>query len=195
MTRGSSSYTIRPATVADQSAIAALVIQNHLALSQDHPGEYIRQAMDLATDFDHLIQPQKFQSSLFYVAQNEADTIVASAGLIPLNVKDDNDEADVVVLPNDDTNMALTGVSVHPQYRRIGLAKSLVQSLLKDAQTRGCQHVRLVTLKERMSAACQFYESLGFQILDEDEVVHAEEPVMTVRRYILDLQEWEASEH
>jgi hypothetical protein len=46
-----------------------------------------------------------------------------------------------------------------------------------------------------MSAACQLYESLGFQILDEDEVVHAEKPVMTVRRYILDLQEWEASEH
>jgi ribosomal protein S18 acetylase RimI-like enzyme len=192
MTR-SSSYTIRPATLADQSAIAALVIQNHLALSQDHPEEYIRQAMDLATDFDHLIQPRKFQSSLFYVAQNEADTIVASAGLIPLNVKN-NEEADVVVLPND-TNMELTGVSVHPQHRRTGLAKSLVQSVLKDAHTRGCQHVRLVTLKERMSAACQLYESLGFQILDEDEVVHAEKPVMTIRRYILDLQEWEASEH
>jgi hypothetical protein len=111
-----SSYTIRPATLADQSAIAALVIRNHLALSQDHPGEYIRQAMDLATDFDHLIRPRKFQSSLFYVAQNEADTIVASAGLVPLNVKN-NDEADVmVVLPND-TNMELTGVSVHPQHQ------------------------------------------------------------------------------
>jgi hypothetical protein len=111
----SSSYTIRLATLADQSAIAVLVIQNHLALSQDHPEEYIRQAMDLATDFDHLIRPQKCQSLLFYVAQNEADTIVDSAGLVPLNVKN-NDEADVmVVLPND-TNMELTGVSVHPQH-------------------------------------------------------------------------------
>jgi ribosomal protein S18 acetylase RimI-like enzyme len=178
----SGTLRIRPATHADRSAIDALVIQNHLALSEMHPDEYVGQAMDLANDFEHLINPLKFAKSFFFVAEQDDGTIVACAGIIPTNVKEN---ANAVPTYNE---MELTGVTVEPNHRRKGLAKSLVLLALQKSRSRGCQLVELVTLKERMSAACALYESLGFELL-HDEVVHYEEPIMTVRRYTLNLEQ------
>lgn len=169
--------TIRPATPGDHVAICALVIQNHLALSQDFPEEYIRQVIDVPNDFGHLVKPLQFQKSRFLVA-TEQDSMVGCAGIIPSNVKADPHA------PPDHVEVELTAVTVAPQFRKRGIARRLIQQLIQDVLSDyACRCVRLVTLKERMAPACRLYESFGFLVEREERAF--DKPVMTVCCYTL----------
>lgn len=180
--------TIRRATIADKDDIAALVIRNHLQLSVDSPQEYIRQTMDVPVDFEHIVNPSKFAQSTYIVALDPREKIVASAGTIPSNVKKDER-----AIP-DHSDLELTGVSVSASYRRMGLARTLCKRAIEAARnnasistdiSRRSLVIHLVTLKERMGAACHLYEALGFVLVREVPVY--DDPMMTLRYYQLDL--------
>lgn len=184
----SSTVTFRRATMEDQTMIGSLVIQNHLALSQDFPEEYLRQVVDVPADFAHLINRKQFEKSCFVVAVDDAhNRIVGCAGIISSIVKADPDAAIV-----DFGEWELTGVTVAQSHRNRGLARTMIELLLQEVRDGRlespsgpilgvCQRVHLVTLKERMAPACRLYESLGFQLEREEQVYMA--PLMTVRHY------------
>ena len=61
--------------------MAALVIQNHLALSEDEPHEYVCQILDLQVDFGFLLDPEEFARGFCLVAiHKQSGTVVGSAG-------------------------------------------------------------------------------------------------------------------
>ena len=96
-----------------------------------------------------------------------------------------------MISPPPITQVELTAVSVLATHRRHGLARQLVTRVLNDIPRHypDCQRVVLVTLRERMAAACRLYESLGFRLVREEPVRDNDESfTMTVRYYALELK-------
>ena len=57
---------------------------------------------------------------------------------------------------------AITNVAVHPDYRRQGIAESLVKVLISRASERGCAQVSL-EVRVSNASAIALYEKLGFK--------------------------------
>ena len=98
----SGEYTFRHATSKDMYDIAALVIKNELALSEDFGEEYIYLLQNLKTlafsYYQELLDLEIFEKCSYFVATCEGK-IVGSAGL-----KND---------PDNENSLKLNGVSVH----------------------------------------------------------------------------------
>ena len=60
----------------------------------------------------------------------------------------------------------ITNIAVHPDYRRRGIAKKLLESAIREAKKRG---LSLLTLEVRLSntAAISLYENYGFRRVGE----------------------------
>ena len=56
----------------------------------------------------------------------------------------------------------LTAVAVHPAWRRLGLARQLMEALLTDARGRGCLRATL-EVDSTNTAAQALYRRLGFR--------------------------------
>jgi ribosomal protein S18 acetylase RimI-like enzyme len=65
----------------------------------------------------------------------------------------------VAPIPPDWASVLLLAIS--PRYRRHGIARSLTQACIWQANQEGAQTIGLFT-SELMTGACQLYESLGF---------------------------------
>lgn len=136
-------------------------------------------------------QPNSFNDDQ---VSSKSHHIVASAGMIPSIYKQKEGITEDSASINRITQVELTAVSVSATHRRQGLARQLVTRVLDEIPQRypDCQRVVLVTLRERMAAACRLYESLGFRLVREEKV--HDDPTeegnsftMTVRYYELKL--------
>ncbi len=58
----------------------------------------------------------------------------------------------------------IISLAVHPDHRRQGIARSLLQALLKEARAQGCAWATL-EVRESNQPAQSLYESTGFQLL------------------------------
>ena len=164
----------------DRAAIAALVIQNTLALSADAPEEYVRQCLDIPVDFAHLISPVPFATGRFFVARSTGagcGDIIGCAGVMP--------PAAGAVVGSASSTWRLTAVSVAPGARRRGLARALVRRAVAAAVESGATRVDCLTLLELMAPAWGLYESLGFVRVDASLDYTRPRP-MTVLTYLLD---------
>lgn len=165
-------YTICQATDDDRYHVAALVIKNHLALSDQVAQEYVCQVKDLQDDFGFLLDPAAFTRGYCLVAKSDG-VIVASAGL----------EEPQMTIGGGMTSV-LNAVTVHPDHRRKGLARQLVSRVLEEARRRGVSQITLVTLQELMEPAWTLYQQFGFKRSNE-EVVRTSPRKMTVLTYQL----------
>ena len=169
-------YTIRQAREEDRYHVAALVIKNHLALSDQVDQEYVCQVKDLQTDFGFLLDPEPFSRGFCLVATTPDGMIVGSAGM------------EEPRLTSHGMSSVLNAVTVHPHHRRKGLARKLVTQVLDEARRRGVSRLTLVTLLELMRPAWTLYEQLGFKRIDE-EIVKTAPRKMTVLTYELVLNQ------
>lgn len=128
---------------------------------------------------------------------DKSGPIVACAGMIPSIYKnaaenDNQTNSSMMISPSPITQVELTAVSMLATHRRHGLARRLVTRVLNDIPRHypDCQRVILVTLRERMAAACRLYESLGFRLVREERVQDDDDEsfTMTVRYYALELK-------
>ena len=168
-------YTIRQATGDDRYHVAALVIKNHLALSEQVAEEYVCQVEDLQDDFGFLFDPEMFRQGFCLVAATCDGVIVASAGMEEPQITSEGGKTSV-----------LNAVTVHPDHRRKGLARRLVSLVLEEARRQGVSQMTLTTLQELMKPAWTLYEQFGFTRFQE-EVVRTSPREMTVLRYQLSL--------
>ena len=53
-------------------------------------------------------------------------------------------------------------VAVHPDYRRRGIAESLIESLIRELKNRG-SHALMLEVRDSNEPAISLYEKLGFQ--------------------------------
>ena len=53
-------------------------------------------------------------------------------------------------------------VAVHPDYRRRGIAESLIESLIRELKNRG-SHALMLEVRDSNAPAIALYEKLGFQ--------------------------------
>lgn len=168
----------RLATGTDHPHLTKLVIQNHLALSDDCPEEWLSQLSDVPSDFPHLLSADAFARGVYYVAVTTRDgEIVGSAGVTP-----------VVPEKKDDGGCCygLTAITVKKEWRGGGIGTELANMALSGARKSGAKKVKLVTLKETMESAWRLYEKLGFRRVGEK--VSAEYPrKMTVLYYEMKL--------
>ncbi|KAL6078763.1 Amino-acid acetyltransferase [Balamuthia mandrillaris] len=165
---------IRHAKAEERAAVAALVIQNHLALSEDSAEEWLEQLKDVPSDFAHLMQDSSFAEGRHQVAiDKHSGAIVGCACIAPT-------EEEGVWL--------LEALSVRPSWRGRGLGKRLLRLAIDEARRVGAQRLKLVTLKERMENAWRLYQKQGFKRVSEEVVAGPpSRPLMTVLRYQLDL--------
>eukprot|EP00639_Heterosigma_akashiwo_P029222 CAMPEP_0194671542 /NCGR_PEP_ID=MMETSP0295-20121207/5879_1 /TAXON_ID=39354 /ORGANISM="Heterosigma akashiwo, Strain CCMP2393" /LENGTH=200 /DNA_ID=CAMNT_0039555015 /DNA_START=41 /DNA_END=640 /DNA_ORIENTATION=+ len=156
---------IRAAQPEDRAELSKLVIQNHLALSNDCPEEWHSQFDDVAVDFAHLRDAQQFVQGYYHVAESNG-RLVGAAG----------------VTPKAGGIWNLTAVTIAHSHRRKGLGKKLVRLAIEDARSAGAVGLELVTLLELMEPAWQLYEKVGFKKVKE-EVVVQQPRCMTVLWY------------
>ena len=119
---GSVELRPRRALPEDREAIADLVIDNHLALSRDEPEELAAQTADVPEDFGVVMDPARFDRSVFFVVDAEEGGVAASAGIY-----EDGDPA---------RGWWLCAVSTRAEYRRRGLAHRCCELALAEAQAR-----------------------------------------------------------
>lgn len=208
-TTSSSSRVVRYrwATASDRPRIARLVLRNHLDLSWDRPEEWIRQVLDVPSDFPHLLRPDLFARGMYRVAvvdHPNDEIIVGCAGVtpssrgavvVPPSATEDGDDddgrcADGTVDSGDCSRYDLTSVSVTEDWRRRGIAEKLTASVLRRtlAELPDVETIALVTLKEASSGK-KLYEKIGFRLIREEVI--AELPRrMTVLEYELSLKKF-----
>ena len=56
----------------------------------------------------------------------------------------------------------ITNVAVHPEHRRNGIARALMEKLLTNAGDRGAAHI-ILEVRQSNEAAIRLYESTGFE--------------------------------
>ncbi|MBR1390173.1 MAG: ribosomal protein S18-alanine N-acetyltransferase [Lachnospiraceae bacterium] len=56
----------------------------------------------------------------------------------------------------------VTNVAVHPEHRRKGIARTLLEKLLTSAGDRGAAHM-ILEVRQSNQAAIRLYESMGFE--------------------------------
>ena len=56
----------------------------------------------------------------------------------------------------------MMNVAVHPDYRRRGIAESLIESLIRELKNRG-SHALMLEVRDSNEPAIALYEKLGFQ--------------------------------
>lgn len=200
----------RWATASDRPRIARFVLRNHLDLSWDHPEEWIRQVLDVPSDFPHLLRPDLFARGMYRVAvvdhHPDDEIIVGCAGVTPSSrgavvvpplATDDGDDddddgrcADGTVDSGDCSRYDLTSVSVAEDWRRRGIAEKLTASVLRRtlAELPDVETIALVTLKEASSGK-RLYEKLGFRLVREEVVVELPRR-MTVLEYELSMKKF-----
>lgn len=157
------------AKILDRPQIAALVIKNHLALSEDDPVEYLQQLSTVQDDYAHLLDDNKFIFGIYFIALFN-DDVVACAGITPMF----------------ENEWKLTAVSVKPEYRKQGLGEKLVKLAIEQAIVLELKTLKLITLKERMEPVWRLYEKLGFKRIGE-KVYSERSRIMTILTYNLDL--------
>ncbi|MHC4218771.1 MAG: GNAT family N-acetyltransferase [Planctomycetota bacterium] len=62
--------------------------------------------------------------------------------------------------------LALLGLGVHPEFRRLGVARALVRELERVAESSGAEALTLYTI--RQTGATQIFECLGFGVESEE---------------------------
>jgi len=176
-------FTLHRAWPGDRAALVQLVVSNHLKLSAGCPEEWMEQLCDVPRDFAHLLDALQFVRGRYNVAK-EVGTgrVVGAAGVTPIETKDEC-RCEFGASNHD---WALTAVTVADEWRRQGVAASLVRMALQDARDAGARCVKAVTLKELMQPAWRLYERLGFQ-LEATELVAQRPRHMTVLSYKLHL--------
>ena len=70
-----------------------------------------------------------------------------------------------------DQSAEIYDVAVHPNHRKQGLAKKLVQHTLAIAKNHGCQQVQLI-VKSTNKAAINLYHSCGFEVCQSHHFWH-----------------------
>jgi ribosomal-protein-alanine N-acetyltransferase len=56
----------------------------------------------------------------------------------------------------------MMNIAVHPEYRRVGIARSLIEYLIDELNRRGCHSLSL-EVRASNAPAIGLYEKLGFQ--------------------------------
>ncbi len=140
-------YTFRKLTADDRADFRAL---RQLALHTD-PDEFMITAEEEAAVprlyiEDAIDQPTAVN---FFLGAYHEDRLIAIAGLITMTL------AKVRHFGK------LTSVYIHPDHRRRGLARRMVEQVLRDAKVAGLLSVRLEVVADNRGAV-ELYESLGF---------------------------------
>ena len=78
----------------------------------------------------------------------------------------DNHIVGVIIVGNDGRRGYIYHTAVNPQYRRQGIAKSLVETALTALQNKGINKVALVVF-DRNEIGNDFWEKMGFTVRDD----------------------------
>lgn len=78
----------------------------------------------------------------------------------------DNRIVGVIIVGNDGRRGYIYHTAVHPQYRKQGIAKSLVETAMAALQNNGINKVALVVF-DRNEIGNDFWEKMGFTVRDD----------------------------
>ncbi len=131
---------IRPATPADAAALTAL--DDATVSWQNSPAAHVPGR----PFFNERTQP--------------GDVLVADAGAVAGYVK----LRPATPLPSNAHVLEIQGLAVHPDHRRRGLARALLEAAVAEARRRGARQLRLRVL-ETNSAARALYAGCGFEVV------------------------------
>ena len=142
--------TIRPATTADASAIAAIHVETWRAAYRGQIPDAILEALDVERSASLWRERVTRAVDSVFVAEDK-ETVVGFCNLVPSRDKD-----------ADPRNIAeIAAIYVHPQHWRKRAGRALCDCALGEAGRRGYQAVTLWVLDSNDSAK-RFYESVGF---------------------------------
>jgi ribosomal protein S18 acetylase RimI-like enzyme len=128
---------VRPFQPADQPAVKTLI----LAGLSDH---WRRLDPDKNPDLDDVAT--SYAGATFLVAYRE-DELVGTGALVPLS----------------STTAEIKRMSVAAKYRRQGIGRLLLDHLLAQARSHGCDHIQLETTAT-WQQAINFYQKAGFRL-------------------------------
>ncbi len=147
---------IRPAQLADAEAVADIRIRAWQAAYREFmPADYLA-ALDPQDNLDALRSVLQSPAPLFLLKLAEFDGNAVAFSILgaPRNLAVANTSASAQTLE-------LWALNVEPHYWRKGIAKTLLQECLKDAQSHGASKLQLCCIAEN-KAARRLYEHCGF---------------------------------
>mmetsp|Transcript_9840 Transcript_9840/g.9942 ORF Transcript_9840/g.9942 Transcript_9840/m.9942 type:complete len:207 (-) Transcript_9840:103-723(-) len=153
------SISIRRARLTDRHIICGRHCAIHLETSVRNEKELHIQLEDLRTDFPALFSDEIFsaETTRYWVAECHFN-IVGCIGVMD-RVSDTSPEPFTYI----------NSFSVESDFRKLGIGRQLLSTVLMDTFERGIHTVKLLTLKDVMEPAIQLYRSVGFQIEREDK--------------------------
>lgn len=179
----------RYATISDRESIQTFVHTTHIQESVRNEIELKNQTDDLLTDFPSLVSDDLFMISISQtrIAVDDEGTIIGAAGLI----NDDDDSADnagSTVFSSKICKCKLSFFFVSKLYRKQGIGRQLLKTLLFDAKQRGVAEVSLLTLRDVYDDAIRLYSKFGFVIVRELQLATyvGVDMVLMMDRFIID---------